>query len=268
MKVNDILQRIQNAKDLDFGNIFNDSIELFKKVWVQGLVTLLLNMVLAIPVILMIYIPLIFMGLLDGFASTYDAYGSYDGYNSYSQPDVSPVMVIVMICLYLIAIMAMSTLAFGFKAAFYRICKMKDLEQMGREDYFYFFKKPYLQKTIVISLAYVGISILATLLCVIPIIYAVVPLSYMIVVYAFNPDLSVSEIIKLSFDLGNKKWLITFGLLFVTGFLAGIVGMLMCFVGIYVTASFGYLSPYIIYKDVIGFNAKDEIHQIEENSSL
>lgn len=265
MRVNDILQRIQNAKDLDFGDLFNRSIELFKKVWVQGLVTLLLNMVLAIPVMLLIYIPLIAMGVMDGYMSSYN---SYDPYGSYSQPDVSPVMLIVMLVLYLIAIAAMSTIAFGLKAAFYRICKMKDLEQMGKEDYFYFFKKPYLQKTITIALAYIGISILATLLCVIPIIYVFVPLSYMIVIYAFNPELSISEIIKLSFDLGNKKWLITFGILIVAGFLAGIVGMLMCFVGIYVTASFSYLPPYLIYKDVVGFTDNDENLQIEENATV
>lgn len=265
MRTNDILQRIQNAKDLDFGDLFNRSIELFKKVWVQGLVTLLLNMVLAIPVMLMIYIPLIVMGLMDGYMSSYDA---YDPYGSYSQPEVSPIMLIVMLLLYLVAMAALSTIAFGLKAAFYRICKMKDLEQMGKEDYFYFFKKPYLQKTVTIALAYIGISLLATLLCVIPIIYAIVPLNYMIVIYAFNPDLSISEIIKLSFDLGNKKWLITFGIVIVASLLAGIVGMLMCLVGIYVTASFSYLPPYLIYKDVVGFEDENENPQIEENASI
>ncbi|MDH7911390.1 hypothetical protein [Winogradskyella sp. SYSU M77433] len=53
----------------------------------------------------------------------------------------------------------------------------------------------------------------------------------------------------------NKKWLITFGLLFVGGMVASIIGFLMCFVGIYVTASFSYLPPYLIYKDIIGFNS-------------
>ena len=56
------------------------------------------------------------------------------------------------------------------------------------------------------------------MLCIIPVIYVFVPLSYIFVVYAFNPDKSVSEIIKLSFDLGNRKWLMSFGLLIVSGF--------------------------------------------------
>ena len=44
-----LLEKIENAKDLDFGDIFNKCIELFKKVWLQGLVMLLLTFVLSIP---------------------------------------------------------------------------------------------------------------------------------------------------------------------------------------------------------------------------
>jgi len=262
MELIEIQRRIKNAKNLDFGTLFNQSIELFKKVWVQGLVTLLLNMVLAIPVMMIVYIPLIFMGLVD-------AYGSNnDPFDFSSQSELSPIMIIAMVIVYLFLIIAMSTISFGLKAAFYRICRLKDLEQMGKEDYFYFFKKPYLAKTMKLGLVFSGISMLAALFCVLPIIYVIVPLSLMIVIYAFNPEMSISDIVKLGFDLGNKKWLITFGLMFVSGFLAGIIGMLMCGIGIYVTASFSYLPPYFIYKDVIGFGEEDEIQQLEENSGL
>lgn len=257
MNTPEILRRIQNAKDLDFGTIFNNAIELFKKTWVQGLVTILLNMVLAIPVVMVVYIPLIFMGFIDVFASTYDPY------DPYSQPDISPLFGLIIIPLYLLVIVAMSTIGFGLKSAFYRICKLKDFEQMGKEDYFYFFKKPYFGKTVKLGLAYVGITFLATLLCVIPIIYAFVPLMYMFVVYAFNPDKSISEIIKISFNLGNRKWLLTFGLAIVSGLLAGIIGTLMCVVGVYVTMSFTFLPPYLIYKDVIGFDEENQDLQIE-----
>ena len=50
----------------------------------------------------------------------------------------------------------MHLIGFGLKAGFYRICKLKDLEEMGKEDYFYFFKKPYLGKTIKLALAITG----------------------------------------------------------------------------------------------------------------
>ena len=252
MRTSDFEQKIDNAKDLEFGGIFNDSIELFKKTWVQGLVTLLLSVVLAIPVMMVFYIPLIFMGITDAYTNSYNAY------DPYAQPDFSPIMIVVMGIMYIFLIVAMSAIGFGLKAGFYRICKLKDMEEIGKEDYFYFFKKPYLGKTIKLALATTGISILAALLCVIPLIYAIVPLSYMVIFYAFNPDMSISDIINLSFKLGNKKWLITFGLLFIGGMLAGIIGFLMCFVGVYVTASFSYLPPYLIYKDIIGFNSDSD----------
>lgn len=265
MTYSTILKRIKEARDLDFGSVFNQSIELFKQVWVQGLITVILNMVLAIPVILMIYIPLIFLGLFD--AATVAAIDDY-GYDSYSGMDLSPIAMIGMFIIYVFAMVALSTIAMALKAAFYRICKIRDFQDMDREDYFYFFKSEYLKKSIQLGLAYIGISLLAALLCFIPIIYAIVPLSYMFVVYAFNPEKSVSEIVKLSFELGNKKWLLTFGLLIICGLLAGVVGFLLCVIGIYVTQSFSYLSPYLIYKDVVGFDEEQESLKIEENASL
>ena len=266
MTTAEIQQRIKNAKDLDFGTLFSQSVELFKKTWVQGLVSLLLNIVLAIPIVLVVYIPALIFGFADAYmnANSYDAYGTYA---QSSQPQLSAIATVMGIVLYLFFLVAMSAIGVGIRAGFYRICKLKDLDQMGREDYFYFFKKPYLGKTIQIGLVYAGISIVAAMLCVVPIIYAIVPLSYMFLIYAFHPDKSVSEIVKLSFDLGNRKWLLTFGLLFVSGILAGIVGMLMCFVGIYITMSFTFLPTYLIYKEVIGFE-DDEIDQIQRIERL
>lgn len=262
MNTTEVKSRIENAKALDFGIIFNQSIELFKKVWVQGLIVLLLNFVLAIPLMMIFYIPLLLLGLAD-------VYSGADAYGSSSTSDFSGILLVVMGICYVLLILTLSTLSLGLKAAFYRICKFKDLEQAGKEDYFYFFKKAYLGKTIKLSMALIGIVFLATLLFFVPLIYAVVPLSFIIVIYAFNPDLSISDIIKLAFNLGNKKWLISFGLMIVTGFLAMIVGFLMCGFGVYITSSFSYLPPYLIYKDVVGFDDESEqMRRIEELSTL
>ena len=214
MIITEIQHRIQNAKDLDLVITLNQSIELFKKKdWVQGFVTISLNMILVIPFIMMIDFPIIFVGLTEAYASANDLFSV-----TFSQPDVNPIAMVMMFVLYLFAGIVMSAGIMRLKAAFYRICKLKDSGQMGKDDYFYFFKKPYLAKTITLGLAYIGISLIAKMLCIIPVIYVFVPLSYIFVVYAFNPDKSVSEIIKLSFDLGNRKWLMSFGLLIVSGF--------------------------------------------------
>ena len=63
-----------------------------------------------------------------------------------------------------------------------------------------------------------------------------------------------TDLIKLSFKLGTKKWLVTFGLVIISSILAEVVGLLLCGIGIFATASFIYLPTYYIYKEVIGFD--------------
>lgn len=249
MTLQELQSKIQNAKSLDFGDIFNKSIELFKKVWVQGLIMLLLTIVMMIPLYILMYMPLIAMGILENDMS---------GYNQ----EIGIFMIPLILLMLVFAFFAM-VITFGLKASFYRICKLKDLEEAGSDDYFYYLKRPHLSKVITLSLMAFGISLLATLLCVLPIIYVSVPITLMVVIFAFNPELSASEIVKASFDLGNKKWLITFGLIFVAGILAEIVGLLMCFIGIFVTASFAYLPAYFIYKESVGFDSKDNLEITE-----
>ncbi|WP_370101677.1 hypothetical protein [Xanthomarina gelatinilytica] len=244
--LNILLEKIDRSKTLDFGDIFSNSIELFKKVWVQGLIMMLLMMVILIPFYLVMYLPFIGMGFLD-----MDAYS----YNN----DISPILMIpFFIMIFVFSIVAM-VLSFGMKASFYRICKMKDLNEAGSDDYFYYLKKPYLGKVIVLSLMTFGISLLATLLCFLPIIYVMVPITLINVIFAFNPDLSASDIIKAGFRLGNKKWLITFGLIVISAILAELVGLLMCFVGIFVTASFSYIPAYFVYKESVGFQNPNDL---------
>ena len=273
MQLNKIYQHIDTSRPLDFGKLFNDAINLFKKTWIQGLITLLLTLVMAIPVFMVVYIPLIAMGAFDSYSYEYDPYG-------YSNPmdTLAPMLLLLFFVLYIFAIIAISTISFGLRAGFYRICKIKDQNQVAKEDYFYFFKKKYFYKTVKISLVYLGIGVVACLLCFLPLIYVFVPLNYLMVVYAFNPDKSVTEIINISFKLGNKKWFLTFGLLLLGGFLAGIVGFLMCFIGVYVTQSFAWLPTYLIYKEVVSFDdnlspvnsvhnhSEDDINHIDDVS--
>ena len=243
--ISNLLNKIERAKELDFGTIFSQSIELFKKVWVQGLVVLLLTMLLIMPFYILMYVPMIGMGFLNA-----ESLQNGNGEN------FSLLLFIPMVILMLVVLFAIMVISFALKASFYRICKLKDLEEMGADDYFYYLKKPNLGKVMKLSLATFGISLAAMSLCFFPIIYVMVPLSLMNVIFAFNPELSVSEIIKAGFKLGNKKWLLTFGLVIVSSFLALILGMLMCCIGIYVTISFVYLPVYFIYKESVGFDKK------------
>jgi len=52
-----ILNKIQNSKSIDFGDLFNETLGLFKKVWVQGLLLQLFSILVMLPFIVVFYVP-------------------------------------------------------------------------------------------------------------------------------------------------------------------------------------------------------------------
>ena len=52
-----IINKIQSSKSIDFGDLFNESLVLFKKVWVQGLILQLISGLIMLPVLIGFYIP-------------------------------------------------------------------------------------------------------------------------------------------------------------------------------------------------------------------
>lgn len=128
-----------------------------------------------------------------------------------------------------------------------------------------FLKGKNLKKVMVLSLATVGISLAAVLLCYLPIFYVMVPLQLFVVIFAFNEDLSVSDIIKASFKMGNKYWLITFGLIILSSLIAQI-GIIFCFVGVFFTAFFVHIPIYYLYKDTVGFD--DDTEEFRQENSF
>ncbi|GAA4298149.1 hypothetical protein [Aestuariibaculum suncheonense] len=251
---NNMIEKIKNAPSLDFGNVINQCIEHFKKVWLQGLVTLILNGVLMIPLVFIIYIPMIILALINP-----DVFEDSTTFTDLGNAGI--LFIILSAVLFgLVMFLAMS-LQIALKAAYFKMVNNKDLGIKRSDDYFFFLKKKYLMKTIRLTLMMFGISILALLCFIIPIFYVIIPLSYMVVIYGLNPDLSEREIIKIGFALGNKKWFITFLLVFVAWLMSSTIGFLMCFIGIYVTQQFVDLPFYEVYKKSIGFS---ETHVIDE----
>ena len=242
-----LTNKINNAKALDFGDIISNSIEFFKKVWLKGFLVILILMAFGFVVSLLFS----FIGLgvdINPFADGFNLDTYYDFYFSniiYSIPQT---------------ILA-STLTLALLASFYRICKQVYLSENVTEDYFYFFKKEHFSKLLMLGIIYTGIGTLAQLMFVIPYLYVFVPLSYFAIVFANNPHLTEMEVVKASFRIGNKKWLITFGTMFVMGILA-MLGILGCVIGLLFTVSIVYLPVFFIYKDVIGFDGLSEIDQI------
>ncbi|MEW7290224.1 hypothetical protein [Aquimarina sp. 2304DJ70-9] len=246
-----LFEKIENSSPVDFGDIFNKSIALFKKVWVQGFVHLLISMVIMIPLFVVMYIPIFAIAGISGLENSYG--GDFEDYNNQYE-GLSVGLMILFIVLVIIMSMIATAFQLGIMAHFYRVCRQVDLGFSESSGYFMFFKGKYLGKLFAIAISSFGIALLATLLCYFPILYVMVPLQLLGVIFAFNPDLGTSDLIKASFKLGNKIWLIAFGLIFVSSMLAQLVGMMLCFIGVFFTAAFVYLPIYYLYKESIGFD--------------
>ena len=245
MTFQDIQIKIENAQNLDFGKILDQSIKLFREVWLKGFLMILIILVFGgILAFLLVSIGLI--------PNPYEPMGHDVGFLSfYAKSALNNLPQTVIL----------TPLVIGMLAGFYRICKQVDLKETETDDLFYFFKGDNFRKVLALGLFYALIATVAQSLFLIPYIYAYIPLSFFAVFFANNPELSAMEIVKLSFNLGTKKWFITFGLIFISAIL-GMLGIIACGVGVLFTISIAYLPVYFIYRDVVGFEDDNEIMNI------
>ena len=253
-KITSLLEKINNAKQLDFGSIFSEAIELYKKTWVQGFLLQIFTMVIVLPLIIVLYVPLI--GLM--VAQQESGYNDQEALSTFLGG-----MSVLYILFVVIGIFVLGTISLTLQASFFRIIKRMDYnEVVNTTDFFHFVKGKYLSKAFVLMLISIGIVIPSALLCYIPLIYTMVPVSYFMLVFAFNPEFSVGEVVKASFKLGNKKWLISFGLFFVSYLLIVVLTMLTCGLGSLFLSPFMYHPTYLIYKKVVGFEGTSAIEEI------
>ena len=248
MNYSEIQSKIQNAQHLDFGKILDLTINMFKEVWLKGF---LMVLIIAVVTIVLTFF-FTFIGLESGayefnWNEGFQFNTSYN--NSLSLIYSLPQGIIV------------GSISIGLMAGFYRIVKQVDLNEMQKDDFFYYFQGTYISKVFMLGIIYALIATIAQLMFFIPYIYAFVPLSFFAVVFSNNPELTETEIVKLSFNIGTKKWLLTFGLLFITGIL-GMLGIIACGIGLLFTISIMYLPVYFVYRDVVGFEDDSEIMKI------
>lgn len=239
MNLEIIIERIKSNADLSFGDIFSKSFDLFKKVWLQGFIILLLTFVVILPFYIILYIPMIAAGITDP--------------EVIRNNELPPMVAIAMGILSPVFAIGISTFALALNAAFLKICRQKDIGEEVSDDYFYFFKEGRLGKVFILALYTVGLAILGLLACGVGLIYVIVPLSLIPAFLAFSNELSPLEMVKASFALGNKNWLVIFGLVLVTGIVAEL-GFLLCCVGVLFTAMLSKVPTYYMYKDGVGFN--------------
>lgn len=242
-----VFRKIAEAPKPDFGGILSKSFELFKHVWTDGLMHGLISMAFVIPFIVLTYLPFIpaFLEMLNADHS----YGHhYEPFAGYGYVAIGAYIVFV-----LIMTLILQVVVFAINAHFYSVLKKADTGQPEDVGGYFVFLKGNFLKIFMLNLATLGIALLAIILCYLPIFYVMVPLQLFAAMFTFNQDLSVSEIIKASFKLGNRFWLIIFGLIILSSVIAQL-GILLCVVGVIVTAYFVHIPMYFIYKDTIGFN--------------
>lgn len=241
-----IFKKIEQSKKPDFGDILSNSFQLFKEVWVEGLMHGLISMLFVIPLIIAAYAPIMPM-YMDMITGRYDSY--------YYEPSFEPS--IPWLIGYVVIIIALSffvqIFVFAINAHFYKVIQQKDTGYPKDTGGYFTFLKGNVTKIILIQLASLGIALLATLLCYLPIFYVMVPLQLITPIFVFNSDLSVSDLIKASFKFGNKYWLIIFGIIMVSSVIAQL-GIILCFVGVIITAYFVHIPMYLMYKESIGFD--------------
>ncbi|MBU3821236.1 hypothetical protein KO566_04115 [Flavobacteriaceae bacterium XHP0103] len=259
--VKTLLNKIENAEALDFGEILGDSLSLFKKTWLQGFVFFLIAIIALIPFFAAIYMP-IYKSVLEEINN-----GADPSQLSSLNMDSYRLMVIglgVIISFFMVPL----------TASFYRIVKKIDFGgEFNFKDFFYFFKNDYLMKiativslTVLVSLINYGFEktlpeMYASILSIaLSLVFNVLSL-LMIVFMAFNPDLDSYAIINLAFSLGLKKGLVILGLIIVAGIIGGL-GIIACGIGMMFTFSIVYLPIYHVYKKVFGFNETSDIDKI------
>lgn len=239
MNFTNLSERIKQSAPVEFGTVFNNSVELFKKVWLQGFLTLVLTFVSILPFYLLIYLPMIAMGISDP--------------EMLDQQEMPPALAGILTLIMPIFSVGVMTVGICLNAAFLRICRKYDLNEVGKDDYFYYFKKEYLVKALILALIMIGLSLLGILTCGLGIIYLVVPMSLFPAFFAFDKELSALEIVKAGFAMGNKNWLMIFLLVLVAGLVAQL-GVILCLVGVFFTAMFSKIPIYFIYKDAVGIS--------------
>ena len=148
--INPLQEKINNSKALDFGTIFSASIELFKKTWLQGFLLQLFTVIIMLPLIIVLYIPMIMMIIGQ---SQSDNYGS-DSFSTFFAG-----MSILYILFVIVGIIVLGAVSVALNAAFFRIMRALDEgKTVKASDFFYFLNKKHLSKIFMLMLVIILIS--------------------------------------------------------------------------------------------------------------
>lgn len=254
-----LLEKIEQAENLSFQTIMNESGTLFAKTWGQGFLSSLLIVLFSIAAGIICLIPyiatLIFLGITSDYMDFHVSNDERVRIVSYIFSGMFSVVV--------------GAVFIAVSAAFCRICKMKDHGRNGFHDYYYFLKRKYFSKLFLLGAIAVAMIIPSVMyLSYIPLVYFMAPISFFIIIFAFNPQLSVKDIVSVSFKLGTEQWLISIGFILIVGFISMIAGIILCGFGFVFTMTFINLPLYFIYKHIFDFDDEKPVDPYQEKTDL
>lgn len=243
MTYDQLISRIASAPAPEPGEVLTNAFELFKKAWLQGLVYILLSFVLVLPLVLIIYMPVVGLAVL-GDAQGFDIEAQLNG--------MGWVAMLPFAGITAVGILLVHSLVMALQAGLYRsFHAVENGEEFRMGMLFDFLKWRHIRKTFVLALFALLIALLCLALCILPVLYVWVPLYFIAVVFAFNPELSASQIVQVAFKLGNKMWFVSFVLIILALVLSQMVSFFTCGVGVLFTSAFVYMTVYHIYKGVM-----------------
>ena len=243
---NIISKKIAEAPKIDFGGLFNESVQVFKKVWLQGFILQLLSIGISIPLMFLNFSMFQDVGI--------DSNSQYSIQNILTDDAITQhgsALIIYYLVTIIVGIIS-SLLSFGFFRIIGQMDKGQDFEF---SEFFYFFRNGRLTKSLLLVLANFGVAILAVLMCVFPIFYVMIPLMFVTPFYVFNSELSISEILKSSFALGHKKWGITFAITLLNIISLYILIIFTCGLGALFFGCYLQMPIYVLHKKIISFES-------------
>ncbi|RMB56537.1 hypothetical protein EAX61_14100 [Dokdonia sinensis] len=247
MNYHELKEKIRQNNNISIGETLSESFNLYGSIFGNGLLLQVLTILVLYGLVILTYIPM--MGSV--FIMEDQVYDPSD--------DTYTVIGILWLILYFFIYVIVAIFQVGLLSAFYNIMRLKDRGIRSKKgvNFGMFFKKQYFLKLTligVINLLMIGIG---SILFVVPLFYVIIPVQFVVLLFAFNPELSVKQLYGLAFTLGTKKWGTTF-LPFALLALIASLGIFVCGIGILATASLALVPAYLIYKGVIGFYEDEE----------
>ncbi|SHG66239.1 hypothetical protein SAMN05443549_105268 [Flavobacterium fluvii] len=245
--------------ELDFGTVFENAFENYKKIAVYAGSMLLIFTFLFIILLFGIAIAVFGVGALSEFIKPG---------NLKPETFTGDFLLIYTACVILI-----TCLLSPFQAGF---LKMADCGQKGEEFHvstiFEYYKPPYFINivfaTFTITLFSTGLSTLAEQAGM-PFIGIITSLAITFLTFITIPlivfgNLNATEAIKSSITIILKQPLVILGLIIVA-FIASLTGLIAFCIGIFFTMPFLYSMEYVLYDSIIGIDSVSEIDELGSN---